>query len=117
MKFLVDAHLPRRLVYWLREVGVEAVHTLDLPLGNRTPDSTINELSIREQYVVITKDADFVNSLLLHQRPYKLLLVATGNIRNSELETLFKANIGEIAKGFESIDYIEMDRRTVIFHM
>lgn len=117
MKFLVDAHLPRRVVYWLRGAGFEAVHTLDLPLGNRTPDSVINELSIREKYVVVTKDAVFVNSLLLHQRPHKLLVVATGNIRNSELEALFKANIEKIAKGFEAFEYVEMDRRTVIFHM
>jgi predicted nuclease of predicted toxin-antitoxin system len=89
MKFLVDAQLPRRLVSRLREAGHEAVHTLDLPLGNRTPDSVINELSFLEGYVVVTKDTDFVNSFLLQQRPSKLLLVSTGNIRNSELESLF----------------------------
>jgi predicted nuclease of predicted toxin-antitoxin system len=89
MRFLVDAHLPRRLVSRLRESGFEAIHTLDLPLGNRTPDSLINELSIRKQYIVITKDADFVNSFLLHHKPHKLLLVSTGNIRNKEMETLF----------------------------
>jgi predicted nuclease of predicted toxin-antitoxin system len=38
MKFLVDAHLPRRLAYQLRAFGHEAVHTLDLPRGKRTPD-------------------------------------------------------------------------------
>ena len=38
MKFLVDAHLPRRLAYQLCAFGHEAVHTLDLPRGNRTPD-------------------------------------------------------------------------------
>jgi hypothetical protein len=38
MKFLVDAHLPRRLAHQLRAFGHEAVHTLDLPRGNRTPD-------------------------------------------------------------------------------
>lgn len=48
MKFLVDAQLPRRLVSRLRDAGHEALHTLDLPLGNRTPDATINELSTRE---------------------------------------------------------------------
>ena len=52
----------RRLISRLREAGHEAIHTLDLPLGNLTPDSVINELSIRERYVVITKDAVFVNS-------------------------------------------------------
>jgi predicted nuclease of predicted toxin-antitoxin system len=55
MKFLVDAQLPRRLVYRLQEAGHEAIHTLDLPLGNRTPDRVINEISEREQRIVITK--------------------------------------------------------------
>ncbi|MGI9105717.1 MAG: DUF5615 family PIN-like protein [Pyrinomonadaceae bacterium] len=78
MKFLVDARLPRRLVSQLRESGHEAIHTLDLPLGNRTPDSLINELSFLEGYVVVTKDADFVNSFLLHRRPSKLFPVKVG---------------------------------------
>ena len=38
-----------------------------------------------EQRVVITKDADFVNSFLLHGQPHELLLVSTGNISTSEL--------------------------------
>ena len=80
MKFLVDAQLQRRLVSHLRAAGHEAVHTLDLPLGNRTPNSVINELSLREGYAVLTKDADFVNSFHLQRRPRKLLLVSTGNI-------------------------------------
>jgi predicted nuclease of predicted toxin-antitoxin system len=35
MKFLVDAQLPRRLAQWLQAEGHEAVHTRDLPKGNR----------------------------------------------------------------------------------
>ena len=30
MKFLVDAHLPMRLVYWLRERGHDVIHTREL---------------------------------------------------------------------------------------
>lgn len=70
MKFLVDAQLPRRLAIWLKDTGFDAVHTLDLPLGNRTPDTLINNVSIAEQRIVITKDADFVNSFLLQKKPY-----------------------------------------------
>lgn len=117
MKFLVDAQLPRRLVRSLREAGHEALHTLDLRLGNRTTDVDINELSARELYAVITKDSDFVNSFLLSRRPYKLLLVSTGNISNVELETLFVANLQRIAEGFNSFDFIELDRKTLIFHV
>lgn len=116
MKFLVDAQLPRRLVKRFRDAGFEALHTLDLPTGNRTPDSEINALSIREQYVVVTKDADFVNSFHLRHQPYKLLLVSTGNISNAELEALLSTNIESISEGFGVFDFIEMNRNTVIFH-
>ena len=61
MKFLVDAQLPRRLARWLQVEGHEAFHTQDLPQGNRTGDTAINELSMRAQRAVITKDEDFVD--------------------------------------------------------
>lgn len=93
MKFLVDAQLPRRLAIWLVGAGFDTVHTLDLPLGNHTPDALINEVSINELRIVVIKDSDFVDSFLLHRKPFKLLLISTGNIRNSELELLFRANI------------------------
>ena len=117
MKFLIDAQLPRRLVSRLRDAGHEAIHTLDLPLGNRTPDAAINELSTREGYVVITKDADFVNSFHLHRRPYKLLLISTGNIRNSELDALLVSNLVSIAGGFDHFSFIELNSEALIFHI
>jgi predicted nuclease of predicted toxin-antitoxin system len=117
MKFLVDAQLPRRLVRRLREAGHDAVHTLDLSDSNRTPDRIINELSVISRFVVVTKDSDFVNSFLLDCGPYKLLLVSTGNIRNAELEALFMANLERIAQGFDSFDFIELDRTALIFHV
>ena len=46
MKFLVDAQLPYRLVDLFRRAGLDTVHTLDLTLGNRTPDGVMNELSV-----------------------------------------------------------------------
>ena len=93
MNFLVEAHLPRRLARRLEEFGHDAVHTLDLPNGNRTTDAEINDISLRERRVVITKDADFVNSFLLDGCPYKLLIVSTGNITNADLEALFVLHI------------------------
>jgi predicted nuclease of predicted toxin-antitoxin system len=116
VKFLFDAQLPRRLAARVREAGHETVHTLDLPLGNRTPDSALNELSVREGYAVVTKDSDFVNSFLLQQRPHKLLLVSTGNIRNSELESLLVSNLEVIADGFRLFDFIEINKEAVVFH-
>ena len=116
MKFLVDAQLPRRLAEQLRSAGHDVVHTLDLPLQNHTPDAFINQISLNEERTVITKDADFVNSFILHQEPYKLLLVATGNCKNSDLLKLFADNIDRIVEGFIVYKFIELDRSHVIFH-
>jgi predicted nuclease of predicted toxin-antitoxin system len=117
MKFLVDAQLPRRLAIWLRATGFDAVHTLDLPLGNKTPDTIINDISVNEQRIVITKDADFVDSFLLNGKPYYLLLVSTGNIRNAELETLFQANIEKLREEFDvGAKFIELTRTAIIVH-
>ncbi len=116
MKFLVDAHLPLRLARWLRAEGHEAVHTRDLPVGNRTEDNAINELSLREQRVVVTKDEDFVDLFLLRHEPYKLLLVATGNISNKELELIFQKNLEAIVEAFEICDFVELDRTALICH-
>lgn len=116
MKFLVDAQLPRRLAAQLTQAGHETLHTLDLPLGNRTPDATINDLSFNDNYIVITKDSDFVESFLLQGKPRKLLLVSTGNITNADLEVLFGANIEKIDAGFDTFDFIEINWTSVIFH-
>lgn len=93
MKFLIDAQLPRRLVYRLRETRFEATHTLDLPYGNQTQDDEINAFYLHKQWLVVTKDRDFVDSFLIKGKPYKLLLITTGNITNSALETLFVAHL------------------------
>jgi predicted nuclease of predicted toxin-antitoxin system len=116
MRLLVDAQLPRRLVYRLREAGHDAKHTLDLPAGNRTTDSEIVEIAAAEERVVVTKDADFVNAFVVWGQPRKLLLISTGNITNRELERLFLANIGPIAELFEEYDFVELDRKGVTIH-
>lgn len=117
MKFLIDAHLPRRLKYRLQELGFDVIHTLDLPLKNRTPDSVLEEISISEKRILITKDEDFVNSFMIQGRPYKLLLVSTGNITNIDLEELFLKNITDIVKAFSQYDFIEIDRENVTYHI
>ena len=116
MKFLVDAQLPRHLVASLKWSGHDVLHTLDFPSGNRTPDWRINEISVAEQRIVVTKDADFVNSFLLSGVPYKLLLVSTGNISNRELESLFVKNLSAIVGALEIYEFVEITRTSLIEH-
>jgi predicted nuclease of predicted toxin-antitoxin system len=116
MKFLVDAHLPRRLAYRLRDVGHDVVHTRDLPRGNRTPDDEIIEIAVREQRIVVTKDADFMNSFWVARQPPKLLLVSTGNITNADLEALFLRWIEVLPKLFTGNDFLELTRNRLLVH-
>ena len=117
MKFLIDAHLPRRLAHWLRALDHEVLHTLDLPRGNRTPDTELCDIATRERAIVVTKDADFVNTFTVQHVPYKLLLVSTGNIKNVDLETLFAQNIADIVAAFEAHDFVETARTMLIIHV
>jgi predicted nuclease of predicted toxin-antitoxin system len=70
VKFLVDAQLPIRLAKLLRKLGHDAIHTLDLPSQNTTSDSHINQLSMQQERIVITKDRDFLDSFLLRGIPF-----------------------------------------------
>ena len=116
MNFLVDAHLPRRIARWLREAGHDAVHTLDLPEGNRTSDAEILRISEEEKRVIVTKDADFVDSFNIKRQPEKLLLVSTGNITNADLEALLLPNITSIVAAFDDCDLLELTRAALIVH-
>lgn len=55
MKFLVDAQLPRRFAGWLAEAGHDALHTLDMPLKNRTPDAEVVACAVKDGRIVVSK--------------------------------------------------------------
>jgi predicted nuclease of predicted toxin-antitoxin system len=116
MKFLVDAQLPVRLARFLQTSGHDAIHTKDLPQQNSTSDTQINNISIQQERIVITKDSDFVNSFLTIQKPYKLLLITTGNIKNSELEEIFVAHLSTLVTLFEQYHYLELSSNAIIAH-
>jgi predicted nuclease of predicted toxin-antitoxin system len=116
MRFLVDAQPPKHLAEWLNEAGHDAVHTLDLPRGNRTSDAELSDVALREQRIVVSKDSDFVESLLVTGHPFRLLLIATGNISNVELESLVRANLPAIEASFAGCRFLELGRESLLVH-
>ncbi|MBI4740408.1 MAG: DUF5615 family PIN-like protein [Betaproteobacteria bacterium] len=93
MKFLVDAQLSRRFADWLGEAGYDALHTLDLPLKNRTPDQEVIARAKQDGRIVVSKDADFVQSFLITGEP-PLLLIAGNYSGSSEPSIEGQANRG-----------------------
>ncbi len=110
MKFVIDAHLPRRLCRVFAAAGHDAVHTSTLVLGNQTSDGLLNSLAEEQQRVVVSKDSDFYYSHVLHGRPAKLGLVRVGRMRAIELIALFENHMTEISITLESSSLIEIDR-------
>ena len=115
MKFLVDAQLPRRFASWLNEAGHDALHTLDLPRKNLTPDNELISRAMQDSRIVISKDADFMQSFLVKGEPL-LLLISTGNISNAELEKILRANLSGIETAFASSKFVEITRDALVVH-
>lgn len=116
MKLLVDAQLPKKLVMFFREQGCDAVHTLGLPEGNYTSDINVMDYADKQQRIVVTKDADFVNSFLLKKQPERLFLISTGNITNADLRVLLATHWPALQDALQQFNFIELTRTSIIIH-
>lgn len=114
MKFIVDAQLPRSLAGFLRDKDLDAIHTLDLPKGNETSDIEINQLSLAEKRVVISKDRDFYDSFTATREPFKLLQIRTGNMSNADLIGLFDKNLKTIISELQTASVVEVTRNYIV---
>lgn len=108
MKFLVDAQLPARLSELLSGAGHDALHTRELPDGNRSTDSQIARRADADERVVVTKDQDFREAHLLAGSPRQLLVVATGSIANDALLSLFELNLDAIVSAFAEASFVQL---------
>ena len=113
MKFILDAHLPPSLREIFARAGHEALHTLDLPERNSSLDSALNAVSVADQRVLVTKDTDFYYSHLLHGRPWKLVLVRTGNMGLKDTKALFETHLAAITVALSTCTLVEIDRQSV----
>lgn len=116
MKFLVDQHLSPKLCVWLAAQGHDAVHVSVMPLGARTPDSDIIAKADAEDRVIVSKDADFVNSLLITGRPKRLLAIKIGNTSNAVLVAELARYLDDIVIGLASAAYVELRPGLLVLH-
>jgi predicted nuclease of predicted toxin-antitoxin system len=113
MKFIIDEQLPTLLSEWLNSKGYDAIHVLTLGTDKPIPDHVISALSMAEQRIVITKDADFFDSFILYRKPYKLIFVTTGNIKNRALLDLFRAEFQTMLSFLSKNNLIEVSNQHI----
>jgi predicted nuclease of predicted toxin-antitoxin system len=116
VKFIVDAQLPKSLSDLLKSEGFDSIHTLELPRQNKTKDTEITQLAIKENRIVISKDVDFLQSFIVRWEPRKLIMVRTGNIPNSQLLSIFQGNLNTIIKFIKRSDLVEVGKNDIAEH-
>lgn len=65
---------------------------------------------------MVTKDRDLRDRHLLNGEPERLLVVATGNIRNADLLALFDAHLDAIVDLFAESAFVELHADRLVAH-
>ena len=79
--YLIDENLPKDI--WAE---ISAIHVTDL--GDRKTDTEIWDYAKARGLVIVTKDTDFYDRILLEGEPPKVVWIRTGNMRRKQFETM-----------------------------
>ena len=101
MKILLDANISWKLVNKLKPIFGECAHVDLIGFDVPVEDIDIWNYAGNNNYIILTKDTDFVDLLELNGFPPKVILLRTGNNRSQalfELLTKLKPMIEELEK-------------------
>jgi predicted nuclease of predicted toxin-antitoxin system len=105
MKFLCDVHLPMRLVSFLNQYGINAIHRSTILSRWTTKD---------KDFCKYADDNDFRNSHFLQNTPFKLIKINLGNISNDKLISIFQNQLSKIGEVFKhSCAYVEISKDSI----
>jgi len=116
VKWPIDAQLPRRLATRLTELGHDAVHSRDLPRGNRSTDSDLCKIADASGRILVSKDRDFLDSFYINGLPLQLLWVTVGNATNTDLLKLLESMLPDLQQAFAHSTCIEITSHELIVH-
>ncbi len=101
MKLLFDEHLSYKLVHRLSDIFPESKHVKDLQLENED-DLKIWEFAKTHNFIIATKDADFIDIINLKGHPPYLVWIRTGNVKVKDIEKVIRDNAIRILNSFEA---------------
>ena len=95
MTLWLDAQLPPQLVIWIQQnFAIDAVALRDIGLRDAT-DNVIFDAAIKANAILVSKDSDFVELVMRHGSPPKLIWLTCGNVSNAALQILLGAKLRE----------------------
>jgi predicted nuclease of predicted toxin-antitoxin system len=102
VKLLLDENLSDRIVFRIVDLYPESQHVKTLGLTN-TDDGIIWEYAKINDFVIVSKDADFHQRSLLYSHPPKFIYLRIGNSPTSKIVEILRDNFGTIVQ-FESAE-------------
>ena len=102
-KFLIDENLPKTLQL---QTNDKFIHVCNL--GKQMTDSEIWEYAKQNDYIIITKDTDFFERIILLGTPPKIIWIRLGNMRRRQLEKNIITKWDEIIKKINEFDLLEI---------
>ena len=104
LRFLIDANLPYRFEIWR---GPAFIHVFDL--DDTWTDSKIWRHARENDLVIVSKDADFSDRIMVAEPPPRVIHIRIGNLKMRELH-------GVIARGWPQAAALAESHKLVIFH-
>lgn len=100
MKFLIDNQLPAALGRFFQAQGVESRHVIELGLDEAS-DLDIWRYAQSEDYVIVSKDEDFLHLANLDTGGPAVVWVRLGNCRKGPLLDAFARVLPEILNALQ----------------
>ena len=101
---LFDQNISPRLVEHLSDLYPNSVHVSTVGMGNAF-DIEVWQYAYDNDYIIVTKDADFSEFGLLKGFPPKIIWIRRGNCSTRDIETILRENysaIGELNEDSET---------------
>jgi predicted nuclease of predicted toxin-antitoxin system len=115
-KFFIDTQTAPRLARYLKSKGFDSIHAMHYEEdGHLMKDKKIIEIAVNEDWVIITKDSDFLDNFYLNGSPPRIIYLKIGNITNNELLDLFENNFENLIKLLvDGCDLITFDKEKLV---
>jgi predicted nuclease of predicted toxin-antitoxin system len=95
VKLLFDQNLSPKLVKRLAELYPNSNHVYNLGI-DRSDDEEMREYARRNDFVIVTKDADFSDLSILLGFPPKVIWIRRGNCSTSAIESMLRDRSADI---------------------
>ena len=101
MKLLFDENISHKLALALTDLFPDSAHPRNIGLKSKD-DRLIWEYARDNDFIIVSKDADFYQRSLLFGHPPKIIWVRRGNCSTKTVETILRDHYDDIKSFYEN---------------